>query len=190
MNRLVMLVTACSLAALSMGGGCGSVIEPDAEKQLRARRGAMSVTVFPAFLRTGGQPQYDDAAAAMLGAAIEDARLATAIVTDVRVPLSGRPGFNQAKMLRESLAEFADWVRANPIPTDYAVLPEYLIDGRGRALGVHLYVVTPDGRCAYALLLNAHHEPFRRICPQNAADCTRILIDVMRDELAVKEGER
>ncbi len=190
MKRLVMLVGACGLAALSMGGGCGSVIDPDAEKQLLARRGAMSVTVFPAFLRTGGQPQYDDAAAAMLKSAVEDARLATAVVTDAHVPLSGKPGFNQARMLRESLAEFGEWVRSHPIQTDYAMLPEYLVDGRGRGIGVHLYVVTPDGTCAYALGLNSHHEPFRRVNPQNAADCTRIVIDVMRDELAVKEGAR
>lgn len=186
MNRLSTVIPAAALsvlAALLAGGGCEGVVDPAAEKDFLARRGSMTITVLPAFLRDGRDGGYDDAAATTLETFLEEAKLATVTVSDAHVPLRAAPGWSQSKLLRESLAGFTAWLREHPVDTDYAMLPEYLLDGRGHGIGVHLYVLSADGRCAYAIGLNSHHEPFRRVNPKSTADCTQILIDVMRGEL-------
>ncbi len=40
------------------------------------------------------------------------------------------------------------------------------------------------------MLLNSHHEPFYEANPQTVADCTAVLIGVLRDDLKVAESAK
>ena len=169
--------------ALTFLAGCGGIVDREAEKTLLARMGETSVTVFPAFVRDGRKARYDDEAAAALARTIEQKQLAEAMTSDARVPISGPWRRNEARMLRDSAADFATYLASQPIETEYALLPEYLIGGRGAVVGVHAYVLGPNGRIALAVLLNSHHEPFKRVNPKTMGDCTQLLSDVLSERL-------
>ena len=87
-------------------------------------------------------------------------------------------------MWRESAKEFGEYVRANPIGTRYALLPEYLA-GKTEAVGIHAYIVDAEGTVAFQILLNSHWEEFSRAKPKTADECTAVLIDVLRDRLKI-----
>lgn len=161
-------------------GGCGGVVDDAAHATLHERLGSTSFTVFPAFLHDGRDGGHDPAAATTLAELVRAEGFGTATISTAEVPLSAKPGSNQAKMLRDNLAAFREWLAANPVDTDYAMLPEYLIDGGGRVLGIHLYVLSRDGACADAILLNSHHAPFKDANPQTPADATAVVVDVLR----------
>lgn len=174
--------TLCGTLVLSFGG-CGGVVDEQAEEQFRAALGHTSITVFPAFVRTGEQKRYDAAAARQIADFLSGAELATTTVATAEVPVTSQWGMNQARMFRESVADFQEYIRANPPQTTYALLPEYLIDGQGGVVGVHFYVLDANGTCASGALLNSHHQAFNEVDPKSADDCTRIVLNVLRAEL-------
>jgi hypothetical protein len=93
-------------------------------------------------------------------------------------------------MLGESAKEFAAYVRANPIGTRYALLPEYL-GGKTEAVGIHAYIVDAEGTVAFQVLLNSHWEEFAKASPlKTADDCTAVLIEVLRERLKTNTSQK
>ena len=176
-------VTLCASLALA-AGGCGGIVDEKAEARFRAAIGNTSITVFPAFIRDGQEHRYEAGAAKTIGDFLTRENLATATVSDAEVPITSKWGMNQAKMFRGSAADFSAYVGEHPIGTDYALLPEYLISG-GRAVGgVHLYLVDAEGTVAYGALLNSHWKEFNDVNPKTTDDCTTIVINKLRLDLA------
>jgi len=181
MKASLVMRTLALVSVLLTAGGCGSGADPAAEKLLLQNIGKTSVTVFPAAVRRS-TITYDDSASAKLAEFLNTAKLANATVSDRHVPITGPWRHNQARMLRESAKEFAAYVRANPIGTCYALLPEYL-GGRNEAVGIHAYIVDAEGTVAYQVLLNSHWEEFSKAKPKTEDECTAVLIDVLRNRL-------
>lgn len=164
--------------ALAVGvcGGCtASVVDPLAEEAFLASLGNTTITVFPAFVRAGEEAQYDADAATEIGVCFTDNGLATVTVADAEIPITGSWGMDQAKMFNESATEFAGYVQAHPIDTEYALLAEYLQGGAGAFLGVHCYVVDAQGHVAWGRLWNSHHDAFAEAAPETSAECTAML---------------
>jgi hypothetical protein len=184
----IALVVWCAALTLTLGG-CGGVVDKDAEKALHAKLGSTSVTVFPAFVRDGQQKKYDAGAAKAIGDFFTEKKLATVTVATGEVPITSAWGMNQAKMFRGSVADFQAYVRANPIQTEYGLLPEYLIGGQNTVVGIHLYLLDAQGTCAYAVLLNSHHKAFNDVNPKTVDACTKIVLNVLRAELTPETGK-
>lgn len=182
-STTVCFLVLCGSLALTFGG-CGGIVDKQAAARLRDAIGDTSITVFPAFVRDGEQHRYDADAARSIAEFLTQEGLATATVSDAEVPITSKWGMNQARMFRDSAADFSTYIGEHPIQTDYALLPEYLIGGRGTVVGVHLYLLDPQGTAAYAALLNSHHKVFTDVDPKTTSDCTTIAIDVMRLDLA------
>ena len=178
--KLFLSVSALGLPLVSAGCG-GSILDTEANAALLEKVGETTVTVFPAFCRHSKENVYDTSAAKSIAAFLVEDKLAAPTISDVHVPIKGPWHGNQARMLRESAAAFADYLKANPIETDYALLPEYLF-GRSNAGGIHCYVLDADGAVAYVVLQNSHHEPFATAKPKTAKDCTEVLIEVLRKQ--------
>ena len=176
-------VALCATIGLACGG-CGGIVDEQAEQKFRRDLGNTSITVFPVFVRDGEQHRYDADAATAIGESLTQAGLATVTASAAQVPITSRWGMNQAKMFRDSAADFGAYVRANPIETDYALLAEYLIGGRGVPVGVHLYLVDAQGTAAYAILFNSHHSEFTDVNPQTVEDCTTIVVNRLPADLA------
>jgi len=167
--------------------GCASVIDEEAQRQFKADLGDTTITVFPAFIRDGESGSYNGDAAQAIADFLADADLAEVTVSDAEVPITGAWGMDQSAMYRESVASLVSWVEQHPLETEYAMLPEYLIGGRGTVVGVHLYAINVEGAVVYGMGKNSHHDAFNEVDPQDADDCTTIVINVMRDEL-VEDG--
>lgn len=179
------LVALAVVVGLNMGG-CGGVADPAAEKQFMQVLGETTVTVFPTCVREGKQLRDDADSAARIRAFLEDENLAKAVRSDVHVPITSEWGMNQARMFRDSAADFAAFVKANPIDTEYAVMAEYLF-GKSEAGGVHVYVVRKDGVIAYGSLWNSHQKVFSDVSPRTVDECTDVLLAGLRVDLEQAE---
>ncbi|NOT00821.1 MAG: hypothetical protein HOP29_09355 [Phycisphaerales bacterium] len=197
-NRRLAALVAGAGAAMGGLGGC-IAMDMTAEKAFRSKLeknratllasvGTMSITVFPAAVR-GTTMTYDDHAAARLTESLNAAGLADATASDGHVPITGPWRMNQSRMWRDSAKEFGEYVRANPIGTRYALLPEYL-DGKTEVIGIHTYIVDAEGAVAFVVLLNSHWEEFSKVNPKTEGDCTAVLIDVLRDRLKPQASQK
>ncbi len=173
------------LGALWASAGCRGIIDEEANATFLKTLGRTSVTIYPAFVRQGQESSYEPGAAEAVGEFFADEGLATVTVSQEQVPISGGWHMNQARMLRESAEDFAKYVVEHDVATDYALLPEYLTGSTGGVGGIHCYLLDAEGTVAYAVLLNSHHRPFYEADPQTVADCTAVLIGVLRDDLKV-----
>ncbi|MFH1749062.1 MAG: hypothetical protein ABIG44_18685 [Planctomycetota bacterium] len=180
---VVALLGLSGLIALNMGG-CGGVVDKAAQTTLYGQLGDMSITVFPVFVRDGEMPRYNPDARETIGTCLTDNDLGTVSLASAEVPITSVWGMNQAKMFKQSVADFAAHVRSNAVATDYALLAEYLIGGQGAPVGVHIYLVDAEGAVAYARLLNSHHDEFNAVNPQSVADCTTMVMNVLRSDLS------
>ena len=174
-----------ALAALLSAGACAGIFDEEAQSAFRARLGSVSFTVYPAFTRSPTGNGWDDASAVRIAAAIADAGFGMATAAETQVPITGEVHMNQARMWKESAAEFGVWIAANTPATDYAILPEYIgVPATKEAGGIHAYVVDREGKLVDGVLLNNHQEVFSSAHPRTAEDCTAVLITVMRQEWA------
>lgn len=170
------------LAAGTMGGSCSSPIDPQMEKQFRQSLGNTSIAVYPTVTRNP-ELAYELVSQQKLAAHITDAKLATVTLSLARVEMPAKPSHNQLKMWRESAEAFAAYVRANPPPTDYALVAEFLLNRDNEPIGIHMYLTDAKGVLAYGVGLNSHHEIFARNKPKSVEDATRTLIEHLRVDL-------
>lgn len=177
------LLVLSALTVLLSAGACGSPIDDAVRDAFRARLGSTSFTVYPAFLRSPAGNGWDEASAARLAEALVEAGHGQAAASDAHVPITGEVHMNQARIWRESAAEFGTWIATHPPETDYAILAEYIGVPTGtQAFGVHAYVVDRGGTLVDGVLLNSHHEGFAAAHPKTAADCAELLVTVMREQ--------
>ncbi|MHC4947182.1 MAG: hypothetical protein ACYTG1_02815 [Planctomycetota bacterium] len=180
-HRTRLAVVACAVL-VATSAGCAGIVDEAAHDRLMDALGDTTVTVYPTVIRTR-TIEYDEASATELADYLREQELtATAEVSDEHVAIPGPWHRNQARMLRESAESFAAHLSSNPVETDYALLAEYLIGSRAVG-GIHCYVLEPDGTVAFVVLLNSHHAPFSRVDPKTREDCTRVLLEVLDDEL-------
>lgn len=179
---LIPLLGMLTVLALVMGG-CGGVVDKQANERLRQQLGQTSITVYPTFVRCGEAHECDAGAAAALAAFLDAHDFAEVQRSDAEVPINSVWGRNQSRMFRDSVADFAAYLHEAPPPTEYALLAEYLLSGKGEVMGVHLYLLTKEGVCAYAVGQNSHHQEFKDVAPRSVEDCTAILLKVMKKEL-------
>jgi len=182
--RSALSVALLALAPL-LAVACGGIFDEQAQAAFRARLGSVSFTVYPAFTRSPQGNGWDDASAGRLAAALVEAGCGPASAAEAHVPITGEVHMNQARMWKESAAEFGAWIAAHPPATDYAILPEYIgVPATKEAGGIHAYVVDRAGKLVDGVLLNNHQEVFSSAHPRTAEDCAGVLVTVMRQEWA------
>jgi hypothetical protein len=165
-------------------GGCGSAEDRAAREHFESHLGEETATVFPACVHASGPNTYDTGAARDLAAFLRDSKLMkSATTTGAEVPITTAWGMNQSRMYRDSLKDFQAYLAAHPVETDYALLPEYLVGGKGDIVGIHLYVLTKAGKVPYGVGLNSHHAEFNAMKSKTADEATQALVRSMRGEL-------
>ncbi len=167
---------------LFTASGCQFPVDRVAKDAFWGSLGETSITVFPAFVRTGKGDSYDQAAAEKIGALFTDKSLAAVSLSDAQVPITGSWHSSQPRMLEESAKAFAGYVREHPVATEFALLPEYMLVG-SRPRRLHCYVVDADGRLAYVVLRNSKWPIFAEVNPRSVDDCTEVLIRVLEEDL-------
>ncbi len=178
------IATATAAALLALTTACRH--EPTPEEQLFLQRiGTASVTVFPTSTRIGNTRETDTPSAQRIVAYLNESKLARAEFSPKVVPLRARPQMHQGRMWDEACASFGEWLRENPVSTDYALVVEILRGGRVGVVGaLHCYVIDREGKESWGLGLNDHHKSFARVKPTNADECATVIIDEMVRQLA------
>ena len=179
---------ALALGACLLLAACSSPVDERLRADFHAALGHTTITVYPAAVlsNTEAGNWHDAASADRLAAWLGAQGLATATVSseEVGLPLPGQ-GF-QYDVFKAGAAAFGEHVRAHGLAGDYALLAEYLVtrvpEGGSRAGGVHAFVVDAQGRLVDALLLNSHHELFRKAAAATPADCTELVIAALAED--------
>lgn len=167
---------------LVTASGCQFPVDRVAKEAFWGSLGETSITVFPAFVRSGKGDSYDRSAAERIGAFFADKNLAEVSLSDAQVPITGSWHYSQPRMLQESAEAFAEYVKGHPVATEFALLPEYMMGG-SRPGRIHCYVVDADSRLAYVVLQNSKWPIFAEVKPKSVDDCTEVLIRVLEDDL-------
>jgi hypothetical protein len=162
--------------------GCWGPGAEEAKEFKKSIQGA-TVTVYPAVVRTGDSVVHDAASAAALAEVLTRAGAREVRVSGERPALSDKRSFNQSAMFRASMAAFGEWVKAHPPKTDFAVTAEYLTSSNGAVGGIHLYGVRADGARVYAILLNSHHDLFKRADPRSTEQAANVLVAAVHEDL-------
>lgn len=179
---------ALALGAALLSPACAGPVDESGRKEFHAALGHTSITVFPAHVRsnTPEGTRADAPEAARLAEWLRAQGLAEARVADVACPLPEEADGFQWGVFKQDAAALGAFVREHPQGTAYALLAEYLItrtpDGGTAAGGVMVYVVDAQGRFVDALILNSHHEAFRKAAARTPAECTALVIEVLAPE--------
>lgn len=169
-------------SVLVTASGCQFPVDRAAKEAFSGGLGTISITVFPAFVRTSKGDSYDRTASERVGAFLTDKKLAKVTLSDAQVPITGVWHASQPTMLKDSAEAFAAYVKAHPVATQFALLPEYmLVNSRPRRL--HCYVVDAEGRLAYVVLRNSKWPIFAEVDPRSVDACTEVLIRVLDEDL-------
>jgi hypothetical protein len=165
------------MALLLAAAGCSS-IDLEREKQFDDALPAAHLTILPTLLRSGSaSSRFDAALSEQIAEHLRQHGVPVASCPD-QPALAVEPGVNQLALWRANAHTFAEYVRDHKLiqSNAYALQPELLLDGRGRPIGVHLYVSDFEGRIVGGLLLNSHNDNFQRVNPQNTQDGIRLLL--------------
>ncbi len=181
-NWSVRLVAGACVAALASGCQQRTADEIAAEATFRESGRQSAIRVYPAFIRDGKQGRHDDAAAQALAAALRADGFEGARACDEHAPLAATPHFNQAALYRENREGFRAYLAQHPTDEPYALLPEVLVDGRDRPIGIHAYLLDRAGVQAGGTLLNSHHDVFHEHDPQTVDAAIAVLIAALREE--------
>jgi len=107
-----------------------------------------------------------------------------AIKVDKPVSLQRQPTANEQKLLWDLARAFQDYLRANPVDSDYAMLAEYFINpAGGPASAVHFVVCEKSGEWVLVDFQNNQHEDFQRISPKSIEDCDRLIVERLAKRL-------
>lgn len=185
MKTRIQISLLAGVALTLLVGGCGSVVDADAEKTMLGKLGNTTITVYPAYLRMSNGADYSEAAAKQIAEFFDQRHLATVSIANDQVPIGGEWKMNQSKMLRESIAAFQSYLRDHPPQTDYAFLAEYLLvtGEHSGVIGVHGYLLDREGRVACAVGVNSHHDSFNEVNPKTVDDCTLVLLKSIAPDL-------
>lgn len=166
-------------------------IDQAARDRFRSELGHTSVTVYPTLLRGEAEESFDLASAREVASFLNEKGFATATITEEEPTVQTIGHRNEMRVAAASALSFAKFIAGEPLETPYALMAEYFVSSRdGRAMAVHYYIVTRDGKVADAGVINSHYRIFQEIDPRTVEDCTRVAIEQMEDSwTASDEGK-
>ena len=188
-SRIQLTVILCILFVTS---GCGGLVNKGQSDAFIADLGDTSITIYPTYIKRMAKDNYGKPLgydASNSGYELTESKrlaelmrcecLADVKVSTDKVPLGGEWPRSQAGIFRASTQAFGEYVVANPIETEYAMMAEYAIPF-DRIWAVHAYVVNARGEPVWVLHLNEHFDVFTEINPKIPADGTDVLLKFLR----------
>ena len=170
------------------------MVDSVANVHLRQQSAKTSLTVYPTFVRRMSGFSYVQESAGQIASYFKSCGFGSVKVSEQNPPIAGKTHMIQWQLFQQSLKLFAEYLKANPIDTDYAVLAEYLITpipGGGQAAGgIHCFVIDAEGKVALVVLLNSHHDVFAKAKPKTVEECTAVLIKALAKQLPPKNNDK
>ncbi|MCK6446813.1 MAG: hypothetical protein L6Q99_10510 [Planctomycetes bacterium] len=175
------------LVVLATASCAGPNVDRAAQERFLAELGRTTVTVFPAHVNRAGGEEFDERAAARIAALANERGWFDARTSSSHVSLPTAWYMNEAKMLGDSAAAFADFVREHPVETRYALIADYLLGTHGVG-GVHVVVVDGEGRVVDVSLWNSHWDAFREVQPKDVDGCTEVVLRGLARQWPARAG--
>ena len=189
MRRLVLIAIFGIIFTMN---GCSGLVDEKQMETFFSDLGDTSITVYPTYIKrmekdNDGKPTGRDASNSgyelteteRLAAFLRCECLANVTVSSEQIPLGGKWPRTQAGIFKASTQAFGEYIVANPIETEYAMMVEYAIPF-DRIWAVHAYVVNARGEPVWILHLNEHFDVFTEINPRIPADATDVLLKFLR----------
>ncbi len=198
-RHLLITATVISLTALAAcastprSQGAQSAVLPEQQERLgvlQAKGADASVTIFPLVLWNMDKPKevgdMGSDVANVIGLLLENAGMRNLETSDTAFMLPADVEFDQAA------ERFGEFVRANPITTDYALYGEFLGRvGRGgppRFEEVRGVIVDKTGACVWVDRQTPKDRDFKRAKPDCPMTCCVFLTTRLREQLGLPES--
>ena len=153
------------------------------EKRLMTmKKAGASARVLVYLARVGGE-HTDQACATRLSKLINEAKLCQATVAETGPVMEGSGWPNEMQVLWLFARTVRDYVRQNPVDSDYILFADYWFAPGGKVWAVHFVVCDRTGDWVIVDLQNSHQEAFQRISPKNLEDCDRLVLERLKTEL-------
>jgi len=134
------------------------------DKQFQDDLGKIKITVFPTIVRSFNWTVYDQNSSKRIGSFFETNNLAKINYSNKKIDMSKSTARIQWNLFQTSKSLFADYLKAHPVNTEYALVVECLVTPRrsgGEAVGgIQCYVLNSSGSNVFSFLLNSHHKLF------------------------------
>jgi hypothetical protein len=142
-----------------------------------------TVAVYP--VRVSGKS--DEKLAVALAGMLAKEGLGRAEAVNADLTFEIKPNSNQLRIVWDIARAFQEFLRKNPPVADYALLADYgigrTIDGKTMVGGVQLILCDRKGDWALVTLRNSHQTDFQQINPQSPDDCSRLVVEVLKNDL-------
>ena len=171
--------------------GCSGLVDEEKMEVFFSDLGATSITVYPTYIKrmekdNYGKPTGRDASNSgyeftetdRLAAFLRCECLADVTVSTEKVPLGGEWPRTQMGIYKASTRAFGEYVAANPIETEYAMMAEYAIPFE-KVWAVHAYVVNARGEPVWILHLNEHFDVLTEVNPKIPSEGTDVLLSFL-----------
>jgi len=137
---------------------------PDCDKLFQNSLGKIKLTVFPTIVRSFNWTIYDQPSSKRIGTFFETNNLARVHYYNKKIDMNKSTSRGQWNLFQTSMSLFADYLKAHPVNTEYALVVECLVTPRrsgGEAVGgIQCYLLDSKGNNVYSFLLNSHHKLF------------------------------
>jgi len=145
-------------------------------KQFAARCGSSTMLVVPT--RVNGQ--FSAESAARIAEQLTAARCGT-VRTSPQGPTAARPStMNQQQVLWSLARELSAWAKSASPDADFVLMADELVGERG-VLGVQIAICDRAGEIVFVDLQNDHQKAFAALKPSTAADCDRLVVEVLKE---------
>ena len=156
------------------------------QQALATKTGRGSLAVYPVHVWKG----WDPAQAKKLAAAVEAKKLFTTNVITEHPEWDVQGDPNQQKVLWDTARSFRNYLWAQPVAADYALLVDCGLapsqNDERIAHHVHLVLCTGDGEWVLVDYQNSHHADFQRLSPKSVEQCTRLALTRLQKRLAAE----
>lgn len=174
------------LVAVSLMAACASdskELNQPSETFLHKIKNA-SITVYPTIVTHGiGAFSYDENSSARLGEFVTTDSNAQATISSQRLHFVALRDERHQGTWHEGADAIRSHISKHPIDTDYAILAVYRISNTFGVRTIYCYLADAQANLVRWFQIDSSHQVFIEGQPQDAADCTRLLIQVLHERV-------
>jgi hypothetical protein len=183
MKRRV-FISCIASSAVAAASGCASMfgVPPKSETKLlpgrqivmRNRGGNATMTVFP--VRIGVDANHTAGSGGIVDG-INKAGLLRAVAAQNPLPFSSRLSSNELRWLWDLARDFREYVRNNPVDSEYALCANYGFNpGNWKQGFVHFVVCDKAGEWVIVDMQNSHGADYTTVRPTSKEECDTLLL--------------
>ena len=182
---LIMLLVPCTVLPSCRSAGANNQIPPEQQKRfeaMQAKGPQASLTVFPVVM--GDSAALNKGVGEVVALLLEKAGMTNLETTDAVFRLPKEAAFDEAAEL------FGEFVRKNPVETDYALYAEFVGTPHTGPTEIRGVIVDRTGQSVWVDRQTQADRDFKRAKPSDPMTCCHFLAERVRTLLGIPESAR